>query len=216
MSAARKFLFDTSFDELEPPLAAGDAPAALALTRAEIDAARAEGLEQGRAAAIAEISGQIETRAAEALVSLDGQIAALLAARAEIAQETESQALALVRAVLQKSVPALCRKDPAAEIEALVVRCLTETLDEPRLVLRVSDLLFDTMQARLEPMSQANGYAGKFVLLADAALAHGDAKVEWADGGAERDTGRLIAEIDEILSRNVTAAPLPPKEKDDE
>src|ERR1700728_137331 len=121
MSAARKFLFDTSFDELEPPLAAGDAPAALALTKAEIDAARAEGLEQGRAAAIAEISGHIETRAAEALVSLDGHIAALLAARAEIAQETESQALALVRTVLQKSVPALCRKDPAAEIEALVV-----------------------------------------------------------------------------------------------
>jgi flagellar assembly protein FliH len=217
MSAARKFLFDTSFDELEPsPLAAGEAPDALAPTRAEIDAARAEGLEQGRAAAIAEISAHIETRAAEALLSLDGHVAALLAARAEITQETESQALALVRTVLQKSVPALCRKDPAAEIEALVARCLAETLDEPRLVLRVSDLLFDAMQARLEAMSQANGYAGKFVLLADAALANGDAKVEWADGGAERDTGRLIAEIDEILSRNVAATPLPPKEKADE
>ncbi len=121
--------------------------------------------------------------------------------------------------MLQKAVPALCRKDPAAEIEALVVRCLSEALDEPRIVLRVGDAVFDAIQSRLATMTEANGYAGKLVLIADPALADGDVRVEWADGGAERDTRRLMAEIDAILSRNIDAppaAPLPPKENDDE
>ena len=215
MTATRKFLFDTSFDEAEPfPAPSGKAAPDAAPSRADVDAARAEGLAQGRAAAITEIAERIETRAADTLLTLERHIGALLAARAKLIEDTEGAALAVVRTVLQKAVPALCRKDPAAEIEALVARCLAETLDEPRLVLRVSDGLFDMMQGRLEAITQSNGYAGKIVLLADPAISNGDAKVEWADGGAERDTARLIAEIDSILSRN--APPLPPKEKDDE
>jgi flagellar assembly protein FliH len=215
MARPQRFLFDRSFDDLElssVPGAAADARPA----RAELDAARADGLAQGRAAALAEIAERIETRAADTLMALDRGVGALLTQRAADAQQMEGQALALVRAVLQKAAPALCRKDPAGEIEALVARCLGETIDEPRVVLRVSDALFDTMQTRLDAMTQAHGYGGKLVLIADAALAIGDARVEWADGGAERDTGRLLAEIDAILSRNQDASPLPQKDKADE
>lgn len=215
MARPQRFLFDRSFDEFEPPPVPGavvdDRP-----TRAELDAARAEGLAQGRTAALAEIAERIETRAADTLMALDRGVGALLSQRAADVQKLVGDALALVRVVLQKAAPALCRKEPAGEIEALVARCLGETIDEPRVVLRVSDALFDTMQTRLDAMTQANGYGGKLVLIADAALAQGDARVEWADGGAERDTGRLLAEIDAILSRNQDASPLPQKEKADE
>jgi flagellar assembly protein FliH len=215
MAATRKFLFDTSFDDVAPlPALSGQAAPEPPASRADVEAARAEGMAQGHAAAIAELAERVETRAAEALLSLDRSVGALLAARTTLIAETEGTALTVLRTVLQKTVPALCRKDPAAEIEALLARCLTETLDEPRLVLRVSDGLFDMMQGRLEPITQSNGYAGKIVLIADPALANGDAKVEWADGGAERDTARLIAELDDILNRNAPA--LSPKEKDDE
>ena len=220
MARPRKYLFDTSFDDaVPPPGTASGEPPELPPTRAQLEAARAEGLSQGRTDALFEMAGLVETRAADALVSLDRNVAALLAARAAIVHDTESQAIALLRSVLQKAVPALCRKDPAAEIEALVVRCLSEALDEPRIVLRVGDAVFDAIQSRLATMTEANGYAGKLVLIADPALADGDVRVEWADGGAERDTRRLMAEIDAILSRNIDAppaAPLPPKENDDE
>ena len=219
MARPRKYLFDTSFDDAMPVGAAAPGEAELPPTRAELEAARAEGLSQGRTDALFEMAGLIETRAADALVSLDRNVAALLAARAAIVRDTESQAIALVHSVLQKAVPALCRKDPAAEIEALVVRCLGEALDEPRIVLRVADAVFDAIQGRLAPMAEANGYAGKLVLIADPALAGGDVRIEWADGGAERDTRRLMAEIDAILSREIDALPappLPPKETDDD
>lgn len=217
MARPQKYLFDTSFDDIAPVAAnASGQPVELGPTRAELEAARAEGLSQGRTDALFEMAGLVETRAADALASLDRNIAALLAARAAIVRDTESHAIALVRSVLQKAVPALCSRDPAAEIEALVTRCLGEALDEPRMVLRVADALFDTIQGRLAVISKANGYAGKLVLIADAALADGDVRVEWADGGAERDTRRLMAEIDAIFSRdsNAPPAPLPLKETD--
>jgi flagellar assembly protein FliH len=220
MDSPRKYLFDTSFDEAAPPSpVVGRAPTEVNPTRAQLEAARAEGLAQGRTAALVDMARGIETRAADTLASLDRGMAALIAARAAIVRDTESQAIALLRAVLQKIVPALCRRDPLAELEALVARCLDETLDEPRIVLRVSDAMFDTMQSRLDAMTMANGYSGKLILIADAALAEGDGRVEWADGGAERDTRRLMAEIDAILLRSLAdppPAPAIPEESNDE
>ena len=50
--------------------------------------------------------------------------------------------------------------------------------------------------------------AGRIVLLADETLGLGDARVEWADGGAERDTGRLMRDIDGALARALDTIPV--------
>jgi flagellar assembly protein FliH len=208
MSTLRKFLFDNSFDELDAPMPGGTRPGPEpAYPRAAVDAARDEGFAAGREAALAEAAQEASTRALDALDGLRQGLAALCATRDEINAETERAALALLRSVLQKALPALTRTDPLAELEAFVTRCLDEAADEPRIVLRVSDGLFDAVQARIGALAQSNGYAGKLVLLADANLADGDGRVEWADGGAERDAHRFLAELDAILSRGISAPP---------
>jgi flagellar assembly protein FliH len=208
MGSPRRYLFDTSFDETAPlaPVV-GHAPAEASFSRAQLEAARAEGLGQGRSAALTEMAKQVEMRAADTLGALDRGVAELAAARSAIVRDVENQAIALLRAVIQKAVPGLCRREPVAELEALLARGLSEALDEPRIVLRVSDTLFDNMQSRLDTITTANGYSGKLILIADAALAEGDGRVEWADGGAERDTRRLMAEIDAILRRSLDDPP---------
>jgi flagellar assembly protein FliH len=207
MARPQKYLFDVSFDAPEQPFPAGKPPEPV-FTRADLEAARDEAAAQGRAAALAEAACARDERTTAALEALGRDIGALIAARAALAREAEDQAVSVLRAVLQKTVPALCRKDPLAEIEALVAGCLADVADEPRLVLRVNDKLFDAVQARLAAIVQAGGYAGKIVLLADEALADGDGRVEWADGGAERDTRRIAQDIDAVLARAL-AAPAP-------
>lgn len=208
MARPQKYLFDVSFDLPDQHLPAGT-PAAPVFTGAEVEAAREAGRTEGRAAALAEAARAQEERTASALETLGHGIGTLIAARAELLREAEGQAIAVLRAVLQKAVPALCRKEPLAEIEALVTGCLADVVDEPRLVLRVNDRLFDAVQGRIAGVLQAGGYAGKIVLLADAALEEGDGRVEWADGGAERDTRRMAQDIDALLARAL-AAPAPP------
>jgi len=201
VAQSKRFLFDVSFDQ--PLVAAGEGAPEPALTRLDIETARNAGFAAGRDAALAEAATSAERRIADALAMIARGTSALLAAQAAQAQASEQQAVALVRLAIQKAVPVLARTAPLAEIETILARCLAEAHDEPRVVLRVSDGLFEAAQARLEPITAATGFAGKLVLLADAALAEGDCRVEWADGGAERVTKRLAGELDALLARGL-------------
>src|SRR3546814_7302027 len=46
-----------------------------------------------------------------------------------------------------------------------------------------------------------SGFEGKLVFLADERLKTGDLRVEWADGGAERNQKALWQEIDAVIAR---------------
>jgi flagellar assembly protein FliH len=205
MAATQKFLFDVSFDA--PDLSAASSPALRkapqepTFTRAELEAARLKATAEGHAAGLAEANAAIEQRAAAALAALANGVAALTAARATLAAEMQARAAAVIRAIAQKVAPVLCRREPLAEIEALLRDCLGEQRDEPRIVLRVADALFEPMQRRLDDLAAAEGFAGKLVLLADPAMGPGDCRVEWADGGAERNIRRLLTDIDAALAR---------------
>jgi flagellar assembly protein FliH len=207
----QKFLFDTCFDPPAAPRVAPPKPVEPVpppeptYTRAELEAVRAAGVAEGRAAAMVEAAQSAETSAAVTLAAIARDVAALIEARGALAGEMQRDAVAVLRAVLQKTVPALCRKHPLAEVEALVADCLRDSLAEPRIVLRVGDAAFDAVQRRLADIAASAGYPGKLVLLADAALGPGDCRVEWADGGAERDLPRLLRDIDAALVRALDA-----------
>lgn len=200
MALARKFLFDVSFDAPDPPLE----PGTPAFVGTDLEAARAEAYAAGLQAGLAEAAAGAEARTADAIGALADAAARLLEVRRSASEAIERDALALVRTVLQKAVPALCRRDPLAEFEALVAQCLGELIDEPRLVLRVADQDFDAIEARIGPLVKQAGFAGKLVLLADAALSAGDGRIEWADGGAERTLPRFMAELDTMLARTLS------------
>ncbi len=213
MSVPHKFLFEQSFDLPEAARASArkppPPPPEPTFSAAELAAARADGTAAGRAAAFAEAAQSTEARVAGAMSSMALAIKVMLATRARYAEEAQRAALEALRAVLAKTVPALCRKAPLLEIETMVAQCLREAFDEPRLVVRVADGVFETMQERIAGFAQAGGFAGKIVLLADPALGPDDARVEWAEGGAERETRRLIHDIDGALARALDSIPVP-------
>ncbi len=103
--------------------------------------------------------------------------------------------------VVRKLFPSLAQRHGLDEVEGLVAECLGRLRDEPRVVVRVADELLDPLKAHMDRLSEHSGFEGRVVLLADEGLSDSDVRVEWADGGAERDSGRLWREIDEILAR---------------
>ena len=210
MKAPHKFLFDRSFDVLDAPRGVSNTPPPEpTFTRAEVTAARAAGAAEARAAALAEAARTTEACIAASLTTLADGITQVCETRQAYAEEAQRRALETARAILQKAAPALSRKAPLAEVEAVVADCLREAFDEPRIVLRVADSLFEALQQRLGFLTTSTGFAGKVVLLADENLGPGDARVEWAEGGAERDTGRLMRDIDGALARALDTLPVP-------
>jgi flagellar assembly protein FliH len=205
MSAtARKFLFDLSFDgpaKAEP--AAPPPPPPPSFTEADLEGARVAAFAEGKAAGLAEAAARDHARSTAALGRVAVDVATLVDHRTEAMEAIEAAALDLVLGLARKALPEASKRLALEELTGLLRGCLEDAFEEPRIVVRVPDALFDAAKASLEKTASAAGYAGKIVILADPALGPEDARVEWADGGAERDMTRFWAEIDEAAKRAV-------------
>lgn len=197
---ADKFLFDTQF---ESPKAKGKVPPAPHFDRADLERAHAEGVTQGRSAALAETKASQEATIGALLEGLNAGVGQLLANYREAALAAERHSLEVARAALSKLFPRLNREQGLAEIEAVIEACLTRLREEPRLVVRVSDSTLDALRARLDAITESAGFAGKIVMIAENRLKAGDVVVEWADGGAERNQGHLWQTVEELVRRGL-------------
>lgn len=219
MATARKYLFDVSFDHAasKPDPAPAPEPEEK-FSRAELEAAKQAARAEGQSAGLAEANDATTAKAAATLEILAKGVTAFIAAQDATAAETQRQAIAALRVIVAKTLPAFAAKGALAEIEALVTKCLVEALDEPRVVLRVANDVYEPVRGQLEAMATASGYAGRIVLLADEALAAGDARLEWADGGVERTLAEQLAEVDAAMARSCdpAATPNPPSPPGDE
>lgn len=209
-ATVEKFLFETSFDAEAPaaepatedaPLQDDDGAAAEIYTEADLEAAREEAYAAGRTAGLEEDRAAAERALAASLEAIGASLDGLLAARAEAEDFAQRQALEAAMLVLRRLYPELERRHGLGEIEGVVTESLERLREEPRVVVRVADARMDELQARVEDLAARSGYPGKVVLLAEDGLSPGDARVEWADGGAERDSARLWQEVEDALAR---------------
>jgi flagellar assembly protein FliH len=198
MNNGTKFLFDTSFD---PAKADPDVPPPPTFSEEELSAARQEGYEKGLADGRAEMSRSIERRAADTLAAIGEQLAAMNRQFADIRDTAIDSGVQVVSAAMRKIVPALAKRHSFEEIENLVRDSLHALYDEPRVVVRAHDNVIDILQQRIDAIAAAAGFMGKVVLFGDDQLDRTDCRVEWADGGAERNLGELWRRIDAAIER---------------
>lgn len=195
---ARKFMFDQSFDddadvhrspERRPVLVSPD----------QLDALKKEaydsGMEAGRKAGKEEQLSQQNGILAKIDQSLNGLVKGLAA----IAREQEDQTRRLSIAIAKKILPHFTEQNGTQEIEALVGETLREMAREPRLVVRVAEPQFDALNEKIQALATAKAFSGKVVILADSAVAGGDCRIEWADGGIERNTEATLKTIEQTV-----------------
>jgi len=123
----------------------------------------------------------------------------------------EAEAVEVAVAIARKLAPALIAREPLAEIEALVVDVLAHVRSAPHVVVRVAEDLTEPAGSRLKQIAEQRGFASRLVLLPAPELKADEVRVEWADGGVERDRAKVEARIDEAvknyLARGGASAP---------
>ncbi|MGO1117878.1 hypothetical protein ACTL6U_04205 [Rhodovibrionaceae bacterium A322] len=235
MMNARKFLFDTDFESFDSP---PPAPAAEEVVQPEEEVVPAEeelppeptfsqedlanahaegfqqGHQQGRQEGFNEASATMSSHQTQALQVIADSLSQLMTGSAQQLQKSEEIAVATALAVIEKMLPNYSRKHGFGEVETLVRSCLQNLQEEPRVVIRVADALLDELQAQINGIASGCGFEGKIVLLADEELGLGDVRIEWADGGAERDSQRLWQEINDIMGHVLNSADLPAEPED--
>ena len=160
-----------------------------------------EGYERGRA----ETEATVQARIAGALERIEAGVTQLIDAREATNAERRDQPVRIALAITRKLMPELARRGGLAEVEMMIRSCLIELIDEPRLTVRVADDMADLLRERLETMPGLRGIATRLVVIGEAGMAPGDCRVEWAEGGMERDTARLLDDIEHIAARLMTA-----------
>ena len=207
VNAPKKFLFDTSFEpehiaEKEKPV---EAPPEPKYFEEDLERARAEGLATGEGTGRESALQGIEQSATQTLASLEKLLPEL---RQELVAIEERQAYAAVEvstALVRKIFPRLVQDHGLGEIESVVREAMARLRDEPRIVVRVCDAMLDTVKDRVGALARDAGFEGAIVFLAENNMAPGDVRIEWADGGAERDTERVWQEIEDMIRHMIGA-----------
>ncbi len=188
MTAAEKFTFDNSFDEL-----------------GGLDSHTSAGLDdafrRGREAALAEAQASLEHMTATALKAVSEGLSQLNDTRDALQEYATSEATRFAMEVVAKLLPHLARHNAVVEIEGLIDECLKRLIGEPRVVVRVPDQWLDQLESTVADIAARSGFEGQVVLLADPDLGDTDCRVEWADGGAERNMDALWRDVEEIVAR---------------
>jgi flagellar assembly protein FliH len=193
---AIKYTFDTVFGEA--------APAEQALTRAR-SSYSADEVEKIRSETFAAGKADTEARAtalkADAVKNVGHGIAGLIQTVDQLEAALRNDSIELALAVAGKLARASLNAFPMKEIEDVVTDCFHKLHREPRLVVRVSAQMSDTLQAEIHNLADTHGFAGRIVVLPEPSLSGADCRVEWAGGGLERDLETNLAAIDEAVGR---------------
>lgn len=198
MSERTKFLFDVSFDEQVPASGLEKEPA---VSAEDVEAARLAGYQDGEQAGRAAAMAELQAVGAEALDLISRQLEDSFSQLQNLIAAQERDAVDIGVHVGRRLAERLVDRHPLAEIQGLVMNCLRELRQEPRLVLRTSERVADQLRQDIDDLARNCGFEGRVVLLPQDDLSDQDCRIEWADGAAERDAARTEQEINNAVAR---------------
>lgn len=171
--------------------------------RAETDA---EAYARGKAEGIALVADAAEVQSARAIEAIARTLPKVATLQHQIAREARKDATALALLVGRKLAGALLARWPAAEVEAMIEETLTQlaTVGETmRVAVRVPPPLAEEVEARVAAVRARTPEAAEIAVLADDTLAGSECRMEWRDGGAERDPQSVERAATEAVQRFV-------------
>lgn len=171
-------------------------------SEAEMEAVRKAGYEEGFMAGKAEGKReadaqmlQLQQEANQISKVINGRLDALAQQHRSYVIEKQTELGRLVLACAQKIAVEALRKDPLADIQAMVDACLAQLLEQPMAVVQVHPKL----QSQL---SQA--YAGRAKVMGNPEIKPLDCIIQWQYGEATREIDEIWNQIEETIDRYFT------------
>jgi len=219
MSAAEKFMFDLTFDNeveetLEPEktdeiTTVDEEPEIIVPTfsKEEVETARQKGYETGKEEGLAATMEVLTQQINETLLKIDEKLLAAFQKQDSFNQDLSRAAHSLAIGVCKKMMPAMAEQYSFAEVERVIEEALAIAIEEPRITLSVHVDLVEAVEVRLSELAKKKEFEGRVFVKADETMESSDCRVDWVNGGSERNTTELWANITSILDRNIGEKP---------
>lgn len=192
----------SSFGEEAPA-----APPPPAITEDDLKAAEQEGYRrgfldgerEGRQIADGE-RFRNEKQLAQSLSALAEPIDAMLA-HYHAHLRAQKQALpALALAIARKVAGKALEERALLELEPEIAACIETMLGEAHIVVTVHDELAPLLEEHLSARLSHRREPGEVSIIGDGTMPKSDFRIQWASGGAERDTEALWAKVEKLVS----------------
>jgi flagellar assembly protein FliH len=198
-----KFAFDTEFRaDGDLVSAAGRGRQKQTMTVEEIEAmiarAQQEGAHSGQVKAAEKVNQTLSALVISLRAALDQSHAEIEALREEAAR----LAVACARKIASAALAAL----PAGDVEAALREAMHHAIGEPRITLRAAPDVIAALKDRVEAIAHEEGYDGRVLMAADAALRGGDCRIEWRGGGSERSEAAIEQSLEALIARRFSGS----------
>ena len=171
-------------------------------TQGHLDAAREDGYVAGHAAALEEAATAREHYVADALALVSQGLAKLDEKQAAANREMGETVMRMVYALVRKLIPVEAEQQAVANVGSFVAKVLPLVIGEPKLMVRVHSSIVPLVEERLKETFARASFQGGCSVIADFELQPGDCRLDWSGGGADRNEGRIWAEIREVIAAN--------------
>ena len=192
-----KFNFDTVFGSKGGAPSNTAARARSSYSSEEVETIRRDTFQLGKADTEAQAAAAHAATLGAIAQSLIRMIGEFDAAVRTMREDSAVIALEVARKLAQVALEAY----PLKEVEALLADCLHKLHREPRIVVRVSAACADGLREDIDRLCAEHAFAGRVVIIAEPSIVGSDCRIEWADGGVERDLAVTLAAIEQSAER---------------
>lgn len=205
-----KFTFDTEFEDvaaiqrrqrLRPVIAPEDEPKH---SDNQLDAAESKAFERGRITGIEQAGEERESIAANALTNVTREMQRLTGVHETIVRDARTESITIGVEIARMLAGEALSKFPVPEIEALIRKILSELgelTSEPKIVVSVNPSLVDIINDKLRELKVGRGFAGQIMVSGFEDICGADCRVDWAEGGYERNLANIDEEIKLAVDR---------------
>ncbi|MDD3183212.1 MAG: FliH/SctL family protein [Alphaproteobacteria bacterium] len=201
---SRKYLFDLTFDNGQNKMTDPREKPTPTYSQEQLDSEKQASFEAGMQAGQKSMMEDQQQYMNTLLSQIDQRLSHVIQESTGEWQRQLVQLQELALIITRKIMPSYIEKYGLTEIETVVSTVLGEVSREPRLVFRVNEGLFDEVSAKINSIAQQQAYAGKIVILGDPEIGTSDCRIEWADGGIERNVQTLWQSIERVMSEAQT------------
>lgn len=148
--------------------------------------------------AISDTKASIDMQSLEVLKKMLVSIDSLYSQHDRLEEHFYENALAFMASFLQKSFPKLAQKNAFEELEQDLGEKLKAVIQKPKLSITLHPDILKILEPKIKEMMTQNGYEGKYSCHSGDDFGFLDFQIHWEEGGVEKNTQRLIEELDKI------------------
>lgn len=167
--------------------------------RIGLEEGRQVGMEEGRQSAWKEAMESIQKQNSDTLISIDASLKKLFESVEQNGQAAFSTALEFALAVCKKALPALNEINALTEIRSLLEKNLHFLKDEQRISLHLNPASAEQIKPALTDLVKKESYHGKIAVVRDESLPVGDCRIEWKNGGLEKNLQDILNHTEELV-----------------